>query len=50
MSGFDAIAAQYYNVCLNYSAAIQPYALKLFIALLLIDIVVTWLQFTAKTR
>ena len=48
MSGFDAIAAQYYNAGLNYSAAIQPYALKLFIALLLIDIVVTWLQFTAE--
>ena len=48
MSGFDAIAAQYYNAGLNYSAAIQPYALKLFIALLLIDILVTWLQFTAE--
>ena len=33
---------------LNYSAAIQPYALKLFIALLLIDILVTWIQFTAE--
>lgn len=48
MSGFDAIAAQYYNAGLTYSAAIQPYALKLFIALLLIDILVTWLQFTAE--
>ena len=48
MIGFDAIAGQYYNAGLNYSAAIQPYALKLFIALLLIDILVTWLQFTAE--
>ena len=48
MSGFDAIAAQYYNAGLKYSAAIQPYALKLFIALLLIDILVTWIQFTAE--
>jgi type IV secretion system protein TrbL len=48
MSGFDAIAAQYYSAGLKYSAAIQPYALKLFIALLLIDILVTWIQFTAE--
>jgi type IV secretion system protein TrbL len=48
MSGFDVIAAQYYNAGLKYSAAIQPYALKLFIALLLIDILVTWIQFTAE--
>src|SRR6266436_307216 len=48
MIGFDAIAGQYYNAGLNYSAAIQPYALKLFIALLLIDILVTWLQFNAE--
>jgi type IV secretion system protein TrbL len=48
MSGFDVIAAQYYSAGLKYSAAIQPYALKLFIALLLIDIFVTWIQFTAE--
>jgi len=48
MTGFDAIAGQYYTAGLRYSAAIQPYALKLFIALLLIDILVTWLQFTAE--
>src|SRR5271163_3200354 len=48
MSGFDVIAAQYYSAGLKYSAAIQPYALKLFIALLLIDILVTWIQFTAE--
>ena len=48
MNGFDAIATQFYNAGLNYSAAIQPYALKLFFALLLIDILVTWMQFTAE--
>jgi hypothetical protein len=48
MIGFDAIAGQFYAAGLNYSAAIQPYALKLFVALLLIDILVTWIQFTAE--
>jgi type IV secretion system protein TrbL len=48
MSGFDAIAGQFYTAGLNYSAAIQPYALKLFVALLLVDILVTWIQFTAE--
>src|SRR5713101_2726008 len=48
MSGFDAIAGQFYTASLNYSAAIQPYALKLFVALLLVDILVTWIQFTAE--
>lgn len=48
MIGFDAIAGQFYTAGLNYSAAIQPYALKLFVALLLIDILVTWIQFTAE--
>ena len=32
----------------KYSAGIQPYAIKLFLALLLIDILVTWIQFTAE--
>jgi type IV secretion system protein TrbL len=44
----DAMTAQFYNAGLNYSAAIQPYALKLFFALFLIDIVVTWIQYTAE--
>ena len=45
---FDSITAQFYAAGLKYSAAIQPYALKLFFALLLIDIIVTWLQYTME--
>jgi len=45
---FNDIAGQFYTAGANYSAAIQPYAVKLFLALLLIDILVTWLQFTAE--
>lgn len=41
MIGFDAIAGQFYTAGLNY-------ALKLFVALPLIDILVTWIQFTAE--
>src|SRR5271156_206017 len=48
MTGFDAIAGQYYTAGLKYSTAIQPYALKLFFALLLIEILVTWIQFVAE--
>ena len=44
----DSIAAQFYSAGVHYSAAIQPYALKLFFALLLIDIIVTWIQYTAE--
>jgi P-type conjugative transfer protein TrbL len=44
----NGIATQFYTAGLNYSAAIQPYALKLFFALLLIDIIVTWIQYTAE--
>src|SRR5580658_7409120 len=44
----DQIASQFYTAGLKYSAAIQPYALKLFFALFLIDIIVTWIQFTAE--
>ena len=47
MSNFNDIAAQFYTAGAKYSAAIQPYALKLFFALLLIDILVTWIQHTA---
>jgi type IV secretion system protein TrbL len=42
------IATQFYNAGLKYSVAIQPYALKLFFALLLIDIIVTWIQYSAE--
>jgi type IV secretion system protein TrbL len=46
--GFNDIAVQFYTAGTKYSAAIQPYALKLFFALLLIDILVTWIQFSAE--
>jgi type IV secretion system protein TrbL len=48
MGTFDDIANQFNLAAIKYSAAIQPYAIKLFIALLLIDILVTWIQFTAE--
>ncbi len=48
MGTFDDIANQFNLAALKYSAAIQPYAIKLFAALLLIDILVTWIQFTAE--
>ena len=48
MPNFDGIANQFYSAGLKYSAAIQPYALKLFFALLLIEILVTWIQYTAE--
>ena len=44
----DQIASQFYAAGLTYSAAIQTYALKLFFALLLIDIIVTWIQYSAE--
>ncbi len=44
----DQIASQFYAAGLTYSAAIQPYALKLFFALLLIDILITWIQYSAE--
>ncbi len=46
----DIITAQFYNAAVHYSAAIQPYALKLFFALFLIDVIVTWIQYTAEGR
>jgi len=48
MNGFDSIATHFYNAGVNYSAAIQPYATKLFLALLFLDVLVTWIQFTAE--
>jgi type IV secretion system protein TrbL len=44
----DTITTQFYNAGVNYSAAIQPYALKLFFALFLVDIIVTWIQYSAE--
>lgn len=44
----DSITTQFYNAGVHYSAAIQPYALKLFFALFLIDIIVNWIQYTAE--
>ena len=46
--GLDTIATQFYSAGVHYSAAIQPYALKLFFALFLIDIVVAWIQYSAE--
>jgi type IV secretion system protein TrbL len=48
MNGLDTIATQFYTAGLKYSLAIQPYALKLFFTLLLIDIIVTWIQYNAE--
>jgi P-type conjugative transfer protein TrbL len=48
MNNFNDIVAQFYTAAAKYSAGIQPYAIKLFVALLLIDILVTWTQFTAE--
>jgi type IV secretion system protein TrbL len=45
---FNDIAAQFYAAGTKYSSAIQPYAIKLFVALLFLDILVTWIQFTAE--
>jgi len=44
----DSIATQFQMAGAHYSAVIQPYAFKLFFALFLIDIVVTWIQYTAE--
>jgi type IV secretion system protein TrbL len=45
---FNQIATQFYSAGIKDSAAIQPYALKLFFALFLIDIIVTWVQYSAE--
>jgi type IV secretion system protein TrbL len=44
----DTITSHFYNAGVQYSRAIQPYALKLFFALFLIDIIVTWIQYSAE--
>jgi type IV secretion system protein TrbL len=48
MIGFNTVVNQFVTAGMNYAAAIQPYALGLFIALLLIDILATWIQFIAE--
>jgi type IV secretion system protein TrbL len=48
MNGLDTIATQFYSAGLKYSLAIQPYALKLFFTLLLIDIIATRIQYNAE--
>src|SRR6266852_8141986 len=48
MGTFDDIANQFNLAAMKYSAAIQPYAIKLFIGLLLIDVLDTWIQFTVE--
>lgn len=48
MIGFNTVVNQFVTAGTNYAAAIQPYALSLFLALLLIDILVTWIQFVAE--
>jgi hypothetical protein len=45
---FDSITAQFYAAGLRYSAAIQPYALKLLVSLFLIEILITWIQYSAE--
>jgi type IV secretion system protein TrbL len=45
MGTFDEIANQFNIAAMKYSAAIQPFAIKLFVGLLLLDILVTWIQF-----
>ena len=48
MGTFDDIANQFNLAGLKYSAAIQPFAIKLFVGLLILDILVTWIQFVAE--
>src|ERR1700728_2384088 len=47
-SNFNDIANQFFVAGANYSAAIQPYAIKLFVALIVLDVLVTWIQFIAE--
>jgi len=45
MPSFNGVVAQFSVAGARYAAAIQPYALKLFVALLFIEVLVTCLQF-----
>jgi P-type conjugative transfer protein TrbL len=44
----DSMVTQFYAAGVHYSAAIQPYAIKLFFGLFLIDLLTTWIQFMAE--
>jgi P-type conjugative transfer protein TrbL len=44
----DSIAAQFYAAGVHYSTVIQPYALRLFFALFLIDLLITFIQYMAE--
>ena len=44
----DSLAAQFYAAGVHYSTAIQPYAIKLFFGLFLIDLLITWIQYMAE--
>jgi len=44
----DSMVAQFYAAGVHYSAAIQPYAIKLFFGLFLIDLLTTWIQYMAE--
>jgi hypothetical protein len=45
MSTFNTVVSQFTTAATHYAAAIQPYALRLFLALLFIDVLVTCVQF-----
>lgn len=45
MSTFNTVVSQFTTAATHYAAAIQPYALRLFLALLFIDVLVTCIQF-----
>ena len=45
MPSFNGVVAQFSVAGARYATAIQPYALKLFLALLFIEVLVTCLQF-----
>src|SRR5271170_4082567 len=44
----DSLAAQFYAAGVHYSTVIQPFALKLFFALFLIDLLITFIQYMAE--
>src|SRR5450755_1496106 len=44
----DSLTSQFYAAGVHYSAVIQPYALHLFFALFVIDLLTTWIQYMAE--
>jgi P-type conjugative transfer protein TrbL len=46
----DSLTTQFYAAGVHYSTAIQPYAIKLFFGLFLIDLLVTWIQYMAESQ